>query len=99
MQTRSQTKATGITLPEVHGAKKTLDTRVLPEKQKPHIEAEQVVKIRLKLGRGRAGIRCKQPQPFADLTATVSKSHQIPIIQNATKDNMDFPVPKQLITN
>ena len=43
---RSQTKVTGITLPEVHGAKKTLDTRVLLKKQKPQIEAEQVVKIR-----------------------------------------------------
>ena len=35
VQTRSQTKATGITLPEVHGTKKALDTRVFPEKQKP----------------------------------------------------------------
>ena len=60
---QSQTKATGITLPEVHGAKKTLDTRVLPEKQKPQIQAEQVVKIRPRLGRGRAGIRHKKPQP------------------------------------
>ena len=42
-------------LPEVHGAKKMLDARVLPEKQKPQIQAEQVVKIRPKLGRGRAG--------------------------------------------
>ena len=35
-------------LPEVHGTKKTLDTRVLQEKQKPQVQAEQVVKIRLK---------------------------------------------------
>ena len=38
-----------ITSPEVHGVKKTLDTRVLLEKQKPQIQAEQVVKIRAKL--------------------------------------------------
>ena len=57
VQMSSQTKMTGITLPEVHGVKKTLDARVLPEKQKPQIQAEQVVKIRPKLGRGRAGIR------------------------------------------
>ena len=37
VQTQSQTKVTGITLPEVHGAKKTSDTRVLLEKQKPQI--------------------------------------------------------------
>ena len=44
-------------LQEVHGVKKTLNAVVLPEKQKPQIQAEQEVKIRPKLGRGRAGIR------------------------------------------
>ena len=29
-----QTKSSGIKLPEVHGVKKTLDTNLLPEKQK-----------------------------------------------------------------
>ena len=48
-------------LPEVHSTKKMLDTKVLLEKQKPQIQGEQVVKIRPKLGRGRAGIRCKKP--------------------------------------
>ena len=32
VQTQSQAKSSGIVLPEVHGAKKTLDTNVLPEK-------------------------------------------------------------------
>ena len=64
VQTRSQTKVTGIMLPEVHGTKKMLDTRVLPEKQKPQIQAKWVVKIRPKLGRGRAGIRHKNPNLF-----------------------------------
>ena len=86
-------------LPEVHGAKKMLDTKVLPEKQKPQIQAEQVVKIRPKLGRGRAGIKHKKPQPVADLNVSVRKSHKIPTIQKVTKDSTDFPVPKQLITN
>ena len=73
VQMHSQTKATGITLPEVHGTKKMLDTRVLPEKQKPQIQAEQVVKIRPKLGRSRVGIRHKKPQPVAASTIEVSK--------------------------
>ena len=91
---------TGVTLPEVHGAKKMLDTRVSPEKQKPQIQAKQVVKIRPKLGRGKAGIGCKKPQPVVGgITGTVSKSCKMPTIPNFTKDNMDFPVPKQLITN
>ena len=34
VQMPSQTKVTGITLPEVHGMKKTLDMNMLPEKQK-----------------------------------------------------------------
>ena len=42
---------TGITLPEVHGAKKMLDMNALPEKQKPQIHGEQVDKNRPRLGR------------------------------------------------
>ena len=34
VETWSQTKSSGITLPEVHGAKKILDMNILPEKQK-----------------------------------------------------------------
>ena len=37
VQAQSQTKATRITLPEVHGMKKMLDMNVLPENQKPKI--------------------------------------------------------------
>ena len=87
-------------LPEVHGMEvKTLDTKVLPEKQKPHIQTKQVGRNRPKLGRGRARIKHKKPQPVANITVTVSKSHKIPTIQKVTKDSMDFPVPEQLITN
>ena len=99
VQMRSQTKATGITLPEVHGTKKMLDTNVLPEKQKPQIHGKQVDKNRPRLGRGRAGIKCKNPKPVVDTTVSASKSHKIPTVQNVTKDSMAFPVPKQLITN
>ena len=44
-------------------------------------------------------MRCKKPQPVTTPTAAMSKSPKIPTIQNVTKGNMDFPVPKQLITN
>ena len=95
-------KSSGIVLPEVHGAKKTLDTNVLPEKQKPQLHNKQVVENRPRLGQGRAGIRCKNPQPVDGITASTSKSHElpkIPTVQGVTKDSMDFPVPEQLITN
>ena len=32
VQTQSQTKSSGVALPEVHGAKKTLNMNILPEK-------------------------------------------------------------------
>ena len=80
VQTQSQMKLSRITLPEVHGAKETLDTSVLPEKQKPQLKDKQVVENRPRIGQGRAGIRCKKPQPVADITASTSKSHKIPTV-------------------
>ena len=61
VQMRSQTKVTGIMLPEVHGTEKMSDTNVLPEKQKPQIQEKQVDKYIPRLERGRAGIKCKIP--------------------------------------
>ena len=99
VQTCSQTKAAGINLPEVHSVRKTLVTSTLLEKQKPQIQEKQVDKNRPKLGRGRAGMRCKHLQPVADTLVSTNKSPKIPTIQKDAKDSMDFPVPQQLITN
>ena len=62
-----------------------LDTRVLPEKQKTQIQAEQIVKNRPNLGRGRAEIRHKKPEPVADITEATSKSHKIPTFKMLLK--------------
>ena len=56
VQIHSQTKAAEISLPEVHGTRKMLVTRMPIEKQKPQIQVKQVHKNRPKLGRGRAGM-------------------------------------------
>ena len=80
VQTRSQTKATEITLPEGHGAKKMLDTDILPEKQKSQIHGEQVGKNRPRLGRGVAGIKHKKPQPVVDITVSASNLCKIPTV-------------------
>ena len=61
VQTQSQTKVAGITLLTVHGARKALTTKVLPERPKPQIHIKQVDKNRPKLWWGRAGIRWKNP--------------------------------------
>ena len=102
VQSQSQMKSSGIALPEVHGAKKMLDTNVLLERQNPQLQNKQVIKNKPRLGQGRAGIRCKKPQPVDGMTASTSKSHKIPkipMVQGVTKDSMGFPVPEQLITD
>ena len=55
---------------------------------------EKPTSNRPKLIRGSAGIRCKKPQPVADINISVGKSHKTPTVQKVTKDSMDFPVPK-----
>ena len=92
-------KATGISLPEVHGTKKTLVTNMSLEKQNPQIQAKQVDKNKPRLGRGRAGMQCKHPQPVADTSVSTNKLPKIPTNQKVTKDRTDFSVPEQLITH
>ena len=99
VQTFLQTKAMGISLLEVHSAKKTLVINTPIEKQKPQIQATQVVKFRPKLGRGRVRMRHKNPQPVADTLVSTNKSPKIPTTQKVAKDSTNFPVPEQLITN
>ena len=54
---------------------------------------------RPKLGRGRAGMQCKQLQPVADTLVSTDKSPNIPINQKVTIDSTKNPVPNQLITH
>ena len=64
VQMQSQMRLSGISVPEVHGTRKTLDTNVLPENQKPQIHCKQVNKNRPRLGQGRTGIRCKKTPTY-----------------------------------
>ena len=50
VQTRSQTKSSRISLPEVHGNGKGLDPHVRPEKQKPIILSSDVRALHESLG-------------------------------------------------
>ena len=67
------------------------------EKQKPQIQEKQVDKNRPELGRGRAGMQNKHPQPVADTLVSANKSPKIPTDQKVTIDSTKFPVPNQLI--
>ena len=58
IQTRSQTKASGVQSPEVHGTRKGLDPHKIPEKQ-PQPIVKPTIEKKPKLGQGRAGIKRK----------------------------------------
>ena len=61
VQIQSQTKSSRIKLPEVHGVKKTVDTNVLPEKQKSAPQVKKGSEIKPRRGQGRVGIKHKKP--------------------------------------
>ena len=92
-------KAAGVSLPEVHSTRKMITVNMPIEKQKPLIQEKQVDKNRPKLGRGRAGMQCKHPQPVADILVSANKSPKIPADQKVTIDGTKLPVLNQLITH
>ena len=94
---QSQMRATGVNLPEVHGTRNTIVTNKPIEEQKPQIQEKQVDKNRPKLGRGRAGIQCKHPQPVAATLVSAHKLPKIPTDQKVAIGSTKFPVPNQLI--
>ena len=55
VQTRSQTKSSGIKLPEVHDMRKNLDPNILPEKQHANPMKGSIEKSCI--GQGRAGLK------------------------------------------
>ena len=63
VQTRSQTKASGVQLPEVHGSRKRLDPHNIPEKQPQPITGLDV-KRKPRLSQGKAGVRRKALPPL-----------------------------------
>ena len=77
VQTRSQMKASGVQLPEVHGSRKRLDPHRIPEKQiQPTVGLD--VDRNPRIGQGRAGVRRKAP-PLLDLKQGASAPKPIVI--------------------
>ena len=77
VQTRLQTKASGVQLPEVHGSRKRLDPHRIPEKQSQPIVGLDVDR-KPRIGQGRAGVRRKAP-PLLDSRQGTSASKPIVI--------------------
>ena len=96
VQTRSQMKASGVQLPEVHGSRKGLDPHKIPEKQPQPIVGLDVNR-KPRLGRGRGGVRRKikaLPSLYTGLGA--SKSKPI-IINNEAVSAADPVLPKPML--
>ena len=89
VQTRSQMKASGVQLPEVHGSRKRLDPHKIPEKQPQPVIGLDVEK-KPRLGQGRAGVRRKAPPPSYSRPGT-SESKPI-IISNGTASIKPKPI-------
>ena len=89
VQARSQTKASGVQLPEVHGSRKRLDPHKIPEKQPQPITGLDVER-KPRLGQGRAGVRRKDLSPSYPRSGT-SKPKPI-VISNGSEPIMPKPI-------
>ena len=63
VQTRLQTKAKGVELPEVHGSSKRLDPHMIPERQIQLVATVEIDK-KPRIGQGRAGHEEKSSTSF-----------------------------------
>ena len=90
VQTRSQTKASGLQLPEVHGLRKRLDPHKIPEKQPQPIMGLDV-DTKLRIGQGRAGVR-RKALPLLDPRQGTSASKPIII-----SDEIGPKIPKSIM--
>ena len=105
VQTCLQAKSGGIKLTEVHGVGKSLDLDIQPEKQviKPLVlkaKAQEIPQIKPKLGQGRAGLSCTNPQTGQSIAQSVNQPLNVPTIpnrQNKVRNIHNFTSPVQLV--
>ena len=90
VQTRLQTKASGVQLPEVYGLRKRLDPHRIPEKQ-PQPIAGLDVDRKPRIGQGRAGVR-RKALPLLDSRQGTSASKPIII-----SDEIEPKRPKSIM--
>ena len=90
VQTRSQTKASGVQVPEVHGFRKRLDPHNIPEKQPQPIMGLDVDR-KPRIGQGRAGVR-RKALPLLDPRRGTSTSKPIII-----SDEIGPKMPKSIM--
>ena len=90
VQTRSQMKASGVHLPEVHSSRKRLDLHRIPEKQPQPIAGFDMDR-KPRIGQGRTGVR-RKALPHLDLKQGTSASSSIVI-----RDEIGPRMPKSIM--
>ena len=90
VQSRSQTKASGVQFPEVHGSRKRLDPHKIPEKQPQPIMGLDLER-KPRIGQERAGVR-RKALPLLDPGQGTSASKPITI-----SDEIGPTIPKSII--
>ena len=87
VQTLSQTRSSGIKLPEVHTVSTNLDPNIQPEKQnsRPFKDSE-ISQEKPRIGQGRAGVRRRRSPPINQtITQTSELSKKIPEVSKIEK--------------
>ena len=95
VQTRSQMKASGVQLPEIHGSRKGLDPHKIPEKQPQPIVGLDLNR-KPRLGQGRAGVRRKIKAPPSSYTGPGSSKSKPIIINDESVSVADTVPPKPM---
>ena len=100
IQTRSQRKASGVQLPEVHGSRNRFDPRRILEK-KPQPMVRLSIEKKPRLGQGRAGMRRKvklahPSQKNGDSTGPGSSGSKPIVINGEAVSAVDPILPKPL---
>ena len=104
VQTQSQTKSSGMKLPEVHGVSKSLDPNIQLKKNqniKP-LKGNKILQERPQIGQGRVGMRRRPPPINQTITKTTGLSKKIPEtskIESRITNQTDSIAPVQSITN
>ena len=104
VQPWSQTKSSGIKLPEVHCVSKNLDLNIQPEKQNIRsLKGNKISQEKPRIHQGRAGMRRRRPPPFNQtITQTSGLSKKIPDvskIENKVITHPDFTTPVQSVNS
>ena len=100
----SQTRPSGIKLPEVHGVSKTLDPNIQPEKQNIRpLNFNRISQEKPRMGHGRVGMRRRRP-PLINQTNTPTselskKIPEVSKIENKVITHPDFTTPVQSVNS